>query len=273
MASTPIPLSTTPPKPPARILSPLRSARLLISLRNQPPACGPVVPPTSGCTPAGAWASSHSAWPPPKRSQPRCSCAVRPNGTLPKNRNTGCSSPGGKVRRGMQHVGAPVRNGVERRERGNQLAGGVDAHRVVRPPDIAVIISASRCALAPSPAEPFGQAVAMRNSRAPPCPRTAAGAVSAVPALPAAASSVRRLRLVRVMVPPCASLASNERVCPSLRARLRCRNHPTVDGVGRCAGTDTARPGRVLLLKHVTTGRCQQHNGRIEHRLRVGFRA
>ena len=67
-----------------RNLSPLRSARLAISLRNHPPAEIPLEPANNGFVPNSASASSHSAMPPPKYSQPAISLAVRPNGIEPK---------------------------------------------------------------------------------------------------------------------------------------------------------------------------------------------
>ena len=60
------------------------SSRLLISLRNQPPADTPLEPAKNGLMSNSAIASCHSSSPPPKYSQPMISLAIRPNGIEPK---------------------------------------------------------------------------------------------------------------------------------------------------------------------------------------------
>ena len=52
---------TSPARPGARILSPLMSSRLLISLRNQPAIWVPLLPHGSGLMPNSPYSSSHSA--------------------------------------------------------------------------------------------------------------------------------------------------------------------------------------------------------------------
>ena len=48
--TTPSFCKVLPAHPPIRNLRPLRSSTVLISLRNQPPICAPVLPPTIACT-------------------------------------------------------------------------------------------------------------------------------------------------------------------------------------------------------------------------------
>src|SRR5690606_26555784 len=62
----------------------------------------------------------------------------------------------------MPHMADTLRNGVEDFE-GGTISPAPKSFTVIRPPDMAVMRSARRCALMPTPGAPFGQLVAMRH--------------------------------------------------------------------------------------------------------------
>ena len=84
--ATPTRLSISWFSPAVRKRRPRKSSMVLISSRNQPNHCGPLLPQRNAFRLNRAYISSYSAWPPPWFSQPLCSGAVRPNGIDPKNR-------------------------------------------------------------------------------------------------------------------------------------------------------------------------------------------
>ena len=77
--------STSPARPPIRIFRPLTSARLLISWRNQPPICVPVLPPGMPMTLYLAKNSFIRSMPPAWYIQAFCCRLFSPNGSaVPK---------------------------------------------------------------------------------------------------------------------------------------------------------------------------------------------
>ena len=80
---------TSAPSPGMRILSPFRSAGVLISRRNHPPICAPVFPAGRGMMLKSEKISLMSSSPPASYSQACCWREVRPNGTQVSKASTG----------------------------------------------------------------------------------------------------------------------------------------------------------------------------------------
>ena len=125
--TTPSLLITWPAKPPMRNFRPLRSSTLLISLRNQPPICAPVLPHGSAvrrCSPCRTRSSARS--PPPHLIQAFC-WRVFSAERHGRAEGEGRVLAEVVVGRGVAHLDGAVLHGVEHLQARHDLAGGEDA--------------------------------------------------------------------------------------------------------------------------------------------------
>src|SRR5438477_8961770 len=111
-----------PAKPPTRNLRPFKSSLVLISFRNQPPICAPVLPVGIPRQLYSFRRSLSISVPPPNRSHEICCRVLRPNGSAVPNVNAGVLAPI-IIQRGVAHLDRAVRHGIEHLQTWNDFAG------------------------------------------------------------------------------------------------------------------------------------------------------